>query len=447
MVKITFLGGTREVGRSGIMITSKTGECCVLDYGIRFRGEERLPQDIDMRIDDKTGEIEEDFKNLKAIAVTHCHVDHSGAIPYLYKQRVKVPFITNQLTLKISEILIKDMLRIGKFPYPFGYRELDLMRENAFFLKNEIRKKISDNFFITFFNAGHVPGSVSILIEVDGKRILYTGDINNQETNLVNSADPSTIPEIDALITESTYALREHPSREEIEQKFVENIIDITENGGKVLIPAFGVARSQEALMILQRYNYAGKIFIDGLARKICNVYLELPEYLKNHQLYKQSLKKAHFISKKRGRTTAKDSNAAIIAPSGMLKGGASINFVKSFLNDPASAIYLVGYQAEGSPGRKLLDEGVFEYKENGRDRIPENFKMVAKCESEYFNFSSHADGKHLHQYINSLKFRNNSNNVFCVHGDNKSATMFAKKLVEESYNSVAPELGEVYIL
>ena len=130
-----------------------------------------------------------------------------------------------------------------------------------------------------------------------------------------------------------------------------------------------------------------------------------------------------------------------------MLKGGASINFVKSFLNDPSSAIYLVGYQAEGSPGRKLLDEGIFEYKENGRNRIAEKYRMVAKCESEYFNFSSHADGNHLHQYIESLKFRNDSNDVFCVHGDNKSTTMFAKKLAAEYYNSVAPELGEVYVI
>ena len=433
MVKITFLGGTREVGRSGILIESKNGDGCVLDYGIRFRGKERLPEDIDT-------------KNLKAVAVTHCHVDHSGAIPYLYKKK-NIPFLTNQLTLKISEILIKDMLRISNYQYPFRYDELDAMRGNAFFLKKEIRKKIADDFFITFFNAGHVPGSVSILVEVDGKKIFYTGDINNQETNLVESANPLLVPEIDVLITESTYALREHPSREEVERKFVENIIEITENGGKVLIPAFGVARSQEALMILQRYHYKGNIFIDGLARKICNVYLEFPEYLKDHEIYKKSLKKARFISKKKGRTTAQDSNAAIIAPSGMLKGGASINFVKSFLNDPTSAIYLVGYQAEGSPGRKLLDEGVFEYKENGKNKITEHFSMVAKCESEYFNFSSHADGKHLHQFVDSLKFRNNSNDIFCVHGDNKSTTGFAKELVEKNYNSVAPEMGEVYKL
>ena len=70
---------------------------------------------------------------------------------------------------------------------------------------------------------------------------------------------------------------------------------------------------------------------------------------------------------------------------------------------------------------------------------------MVAKCESEYFNFSSHADGNHLHEYIEGLKFRKNSNNIFCVHGDNKSTTRFAKELVEKSFSSVAPEIGESY--
>jgi putative mRNA 3-end processing factor len=316
------------------------------------------------------------------------------------------------------------------------------MIQNAFFLINESRHKVDDDFHITFYNAGHVPGSVSILIEVDGKKILYTGDMNNQETNLVQSANPNNIPEIDVLITESTYALRTHPSREEVEKRFVENVIERIDAGGKVLIPAFGVARSQEALMILQKYNYDGKIFIDGMARKICDIYLNYPKDVKNIELYKKSLKKAQFIRKK-GRNIAKKSNAAIIAPSGMLKGGASIGFVKAFINDPTAAIYLVGYQAEGSPGRKLLEEGVFEYRERDSRKQYNDFTMEAKCDSEYFNFSSHGDGAHLHEFIDTLNF--NTKNIFCVHGDNVATTTFARELVDKSYNSVAPETGETY--
>ncbi len=433
MVKISFLGGCREVGRSAILIESKTGAKCILDYGIRFRGKQRLPQDFD-------------HENLKAIALTHCHVDHSGAIPYLYKE-VDIPFFTNSITLRISNILIKDMLNIGNFSYPFGNEELKSMMRNAKFLQNELRQKIDENFFITFYNAGHVPGSVSILVEVDGRRILYSGDINMGETNLVERALPSQFPEIDTLVIESTYATREHPPRNEVEKKFVESIANVIESGGKVLIPAFGVARSQEALLILEKHNYGGKIFIDGLAKKICDVYMHHPEYLKDIQKFKNSLSRAQFISESQGRNDAKNSNAAIIAPSGMLKGGASINFIKSFLNDPFSAIYLVGYQAEGSPGRKLLEEGVFEYREQGLSHKVNGNILVAKCNRDYFNFSSHSDGPLLHKYVENLKFRNGDNNIFCMHGDNKSTTNFAKELIEKGYNSVAPEIDEIYSL
>ncbi|MHA1105243.1 MAG: MBL fold metallo-hydrolase [Promethearchaeota archaeon] len=204
MPVIKFLGGAREVGRSAILIESNNKEKIMLDYGVRFKEEDRLP--------DKT-----DLDNLKAVALSHCHIDHSGALPLLYKNS-NLPFYTNPLSLRISDILLKDMIKISKYPYPFGYKELDKLRQSAKFLRNGIRQKISNDFHITFYDAGHIPGSISILVEVDGKKIFYTGDINSQTTNLINPAKSSDIPEIDALITESTYALKEHPPRAETER-------------------------------------------------------------------------------------------------------------------------------------------------------------------------------------------------------------------------------------
>ncbi|MFX1480622.1 MAG: MBL fold metallo-hydrolase, partial [Promethearchaeota archaeon] len=183
MVSISFLGACREVGRSAVLVESKNGAKCMLDYGIRFHGEERLPM---------TTNIE----NLKAIALTHSHIDHSGGLPFLYKSE-KVPFFTNSISLALADILIKDMIKISRYPFPFGYRELDLLKQNSFFLSNGIRHKIDDDFFITFLDAGHIPGSVSILLEVDNKTILYSGDINTQITNLIHSANYTDIPEID----------------------------------------------------------------------------------------------------------------------------------------------------------------------------------------------------------------------------------------------------------
>ena len=432
MTKISFLGACREVGRSAVLIESNNGAQCILDYGVRFTEEDRLPSNGDIN-------------NLKAIALSHCHIDHSGGLPLLFKNN-DVPLFTNPLTLRISEILLEDMIRISNFPYPFGYRELQKTRQNAFFLKNKVRQKIDEDFYITFFNAGHIPGSVSILVEVDNKRILYTGDINNQETNLVSPANSHELPEIDVLITESTYSLREHPLRENLEKSFIDDTLNIIENGGNVLVPAFGVARSQEILLILEKYNFKSDIFIDGLARKILTEYSQFPDSFKDFSRYKSAVRKAQLVSREWRKKLKKRARGLIISPSGMLKGGAAIEYIPSFLSDPSSAVFLVGYQVEGTPGRKLIDERIFEFKEDKKRRYQSYDLLIkAKCEINYYDFSSHADKIHLNNYINNLTFRDESKFIFCVHGDEKSTTSFAHDLSKRDFNSVAPETGESY--
>ena len=432
MTLIKFLGGCREVGRSAVLIESNHGVQCMLDYGVRFKTEERLPSN---------GEI----NNLKAIALSHCHIDHSGGIPLLYKNK-DIPLFTNPLTLRISEILLEDMIRISNFPYPFGYRELQKTRKNAFFLKNKIRQKIDENFFITFFNAGHIPGSVSVLVEVDNKRILYTGDLNTQETNLISPAKPSELPEIDILIIESTYSPREHPLRADLEKKFIDDILNVIENGGNVLVPAFGVARSQEILMTLDKYNFKNDIFIDGLARKILTEYSQFPDSIKDFTRYKSAVRKAKLVSREWRRKLINGAQGLIISPSGMLKGGAAIEYIPTFLNDPSSAVFLVGYQVEGTPGRKLIDERIFEFKDDKKRKYQSyDLSIEAKCNINYYDFSSHADKIHLNNYINDLTFRNDAKFIFCVHGDEKSTTSFAHDLTKRDFNSVAPETGEIY--
>jgi putative mRNA 3-end processing factor len=390
--------------------------------------------------------VKADLSNLKACAVTHCHVDHTGAIPSLYMDNKNVPFFTNALTLEIVEKLIQDTLKVSDYPYPFGKAEINTMKQNAFLLDVGVKQKIADDFYLTFYNAGHVPGSVSILVEVDGKRILYTGDINNKSTNLINSANPRNIPDIDCAIIESTYALREHPPRRETEKQFTEKVIDITNNGGRALIPAFSVARSQEVFMILEKFNYEKPLYLDGMATLISKIYLDHPYSLRNMNLYRKALADVNFVNRRRKRAKAKESNGAIISPSGMVKGGSVLNYIESILKDPSSGIFLVGYQVEGTPGRQLLEENVFKFRERNKKRNTDyNYNIEAQCQVEFFDFSSHSDGKGLHRYIEQLNFRDDSKEIFCVHGDNESTTTLASELADKGFLSVAPETGEVY--
>ncbi|TXT67484.1 MAG: Ribonuclease [Promethearchaeota archaeon] len=433
MVKISFLGSCREVGRSAVLIESKKGDQLMLDYGVRFSKEARLP-------------VEADLSHLKAVALTHCHVDHCGALPSLYSNHHRPPLFTNEVSLVIAEKLIYDMLKISRYPYPFGKHEIEEMKKNAQFLEVGMKQKIAHEFYLTFYNAGHIPGSVSILVEVDGKKILYSGDINTIPTNLVEATTSRIIPEIDAAIVESTYALRKHSPREDLEKKFVENTMGTIENGGKVLVPAFSVARSQEALMILDKYHYRGKLFLDGLGTLISKIYYDYPNELKNKLHYRKAMSKVNFVNRRRKRELAKKSNGVIVSSSGMLKGGAAMEYIKPILKDPSSAIYLVGYQVEGTPGRQLIDEGIFHFEEHNISRRTDyDINIKAQCAVKHFDFSSHSDGEELHNYVDNLRFTNHSKEVFCIHGDNESTGTFAKQLVNKGYTSVAPEDGETY--
>jgi putative mRNA 3-end processing factor len=434
MVVVKFLGGAREVGRSAVLIKSKNGNSCLLDYGVRFKEEDRLP-------------IDSELGNLRAVALSHCHIDHSGALPFLYNEH-NIPLLTNALTYEVSEILIRDIIKISKHSYPFGYKELDKLRNNTIFLENKVRYKIDDNFYITFYNAGHIPGSVSILVEVDGKRIFYTGDINNQPTNLIEPADPREIPKIDCLITESTYALKDHPNRKELEKTFIENVVNITDNSGNVLIPAFGVARSQEILLLLKKYNFQGKIFLDGLTKKISATYFEYPNKLKDFNFYKRAFSDSKFVTFKNRKNIKKLSNFVMISPSGMLKGGAALHYIKDILEDRHSAIYMVGYQAEETPGNILLEKGIFEYQDDRKFHDSnQSIKIKAKCDVDYFDFSSHSDSSQLLDYVSNLNINRHNNAIFCIHGDEKATTTFAKNLAKQGFNAVAPETGESYTL
>src|SRR3989442_5516143 len=134
---------------------------------------------------------------------------------------------------------------------------------------------------VTLVNAGHIPGSAQTLIEQEGKRLLYTGDFNRQPTRLVDGADPQ-YKNLDAMILEGTYATEDHPVRDGLEKEFVEKVTEVVERGGVVLVPAFGVGRSQELLSVLSAYHFEHPVWVDGMALDAMGTLLKFPKALRD---------------------------------------------------------------------------------------------------------------------------------------------------------------------
>ena len=429
MVKIRFLGACGEVGRSGVLIESEDTEDVVLcDYGKKMDGEEVFPEHVS-------------GKKLSAIVLSHSHVDHCGGIPLFYISG-SVPLYSTELTYRVSEILLHDMLKITSQYLPFDKSELYKMRKYTRFLKYGQKKKIGSNTWVTLYNAGHIPGSAMILIEMDGKKILYTGDINTTETQLLKGVDPLEIPQIDAIITETTYGTTDHKPRNETEESFINSVNNILDNEGIVLNAAFGVSRSQEIALVLTKNKEIPRITMDGMARRISKIYISFSDMLKNPKKFVDSMKKIHFIDQQKRdyeRRKASSESGIVIAPSGMLKGGTARYYAENIINGENNAINLVSYQIDGTPGKILLEKGVYIDK-NTQEEIK------VKAQINHFDFSSHAGKTDLIEFLNKLKFKSNKK-VFCVHGDEEVMKEFASNISKLGYLAEKPENGQIFTI
>ena len=232
-IRIRVLGSGREVGRSAILVESSKGNY-LLDYGVLISEEDipLLPLSVAP-------------SKLSCVVITHAHLDHVGAAPMLYISG-KVPLLTTPITRDISEVMIEDMLKISGYYLPFEHLELRNILSNT--IVRGYREPIEiGGAVIELIYSGHIPGSAMVKLSIGSRTILYTGDVNTIETRLVGPADISGI-EADTLIIEGTYGDTDHPERSRVESKFIDTVLEVLDDGGTVLIPAFSLGRSQEIL-------------------------------------------------------------------------------------------------------------------------------------------------------------------------------------------------------
>lgn len=414
---IKFLGGVREVGRSAIYLASKEGRL-LLDIGVMLSGRRvKYPMHIPP-------------KDVDWIVITHAHLDHVGAAPIFFIGEGRESFLTS-LTAPLAKLILLDFIRVSKEAVPFEAIEVDKFIRKAEKLKYQ-QEVMRNGFRLTFLPAGHTPGGGQALLELEGKRILYTGDINTIETSLLKEAY-TNYPRVDIAIVESTYANKNHPPREEVEKKFVNKLKEVVERDGMALVPAFGLGRSQEVITILAKNDFPYDVYYDGMARTVTEILFNFPEWLSNPQLLEKAAGQVIWINTQRQREGALKRPGVIVTPAGMLQGGPVNFYLKKIRNSDKNLIAFVSYQVEGTPGRLLLEKSI----------ITVDGEMVkAKSEIKHFELSSHSGKNQLEELLKKIS----AEKTFIVHGEPDNCERLAEYANNElGLDATAPALGESY--
>jgi putative mRNA 3-end processing factor len=416
-MKIRFLGSAREVGRAAIAVKSEKNQL-LLDYGVMLGNEPGFPMHIPP-------------KEVDAIILTHSHLDHSGGIPLFHIQEKK-PVYGTQLTFDLAKPLISDFIRLSAYYLPFEYLELQTMLRSSVHLDFRKEQTIGDMKF-QLLNSGHLPGGAQVLVEADGKRIVYTGDYNSKDTQLLSGADRD-YGNLDAIIIESTYANEAHPDRKELEKEFMENVNGIVENGGTALIPAFSVGRSQEIACVLAANHFEYPVAMDGMAREANRIMMNHSSYMRDPELFMKALHSAAWVEGYNDRRKIAKKSGAIISPAGMLKGGPAAFYIQKVGKKSKNGVFLVGYQIPGTPGRELLDEGKC---------VIDGKVQKVKAQVKRFDFSSHSGANELKDAVKDLK---GNPTVYVVHGEEENCEMFAEWIkTEVGLEAVAPKTGGTF--
>ncbi len=423
-VKITALGGYREVGRScSLLQTPKSN--IIIDCGLNVDSSD--PN----RMYPYLNAMNLSLDQIDAVIATHAHLDHTGMIPYLYAYGYDGPLYCTPPTRDLMVLLLRDCINVmnseGKGS-PFGERDIKKMLSRTITREYGEVTDVTPEVRFTFYNAGHILGSSQVHLHVgEGlHNVVVTGDFKFGRTKLLDPAD-TRFPRIDTLITESTYG-GQHDSQPPLEEgaaKICRVVRQALERRGKVLIPVFSVGRSQEIMLILEekfREEDGLKVYIDGMSKEASAIHTVYPEYLR-HNIQRRILQNdspfdkplfQNVVARERKEIAESDDPCAILAPSGMLTGGTSVEFLKMLAHDERNAIVFVGYQSATSLGRKIQLGAKQVPVLNDKNKL-DTLDINLQVESADA-FSGHSDRSQLISYVRSLRPR--PGRIITFHGD-----------------------------
>ena len=418
-MEIKVLGAAGEVGRSAFQVNCD-GTNFLLDYGVMFGKPRGAPPTYPLHVKPR---------DIDSVIITHAHLDHSGCVPSLFVSGNCNVYATAP-TFDLSQLLIRDMIKIEKNSHSFGSPEIENMMQKSKIIgfKEKIRR---GNASFELRSSGHVVGGSTVIVESNNKKLFYTGDINLRGSRLLPPADLD-IGEMDMVITESTYSQENQMPRKDSEKGLIDFANEVMDRKGTLFIPSFSVERSQEVASVLISSGFKHKIIMDGMALKVNEVLLRYPDYLRNPDIFKDVMDRVVAVNDHKERKRALTEPCVVISPAGMLVGGNAVYYLQQLAFDDKNGIALVSYQGEGTPGKKLLDTGKVETR--GKD-------INVSAEVKQFQFSGHADRDSLFDMIKNLK---GNPKIMTVHGDDESCTRFAEEIHERfGFDAHAAKLDE----
>ena len=411
-VRVTFLGGARQVGRSCILLQTPNSKI-LLDCGIDVasQGSDKFPY---------FNIPEFDINQIDAVIISHAHLDHVGLLPYLYKMGYTGPVYMTQPTRDIAALMSLDFIGVAykQAAQPlFSSTDIKEMVKHSVCLNYNEVTDVTPDVRLTFYNSGHCLGGSLVHLNIGNglHNLLYTGDFKYLHSRLLDQAINS-FPRVESIITESTYGSKFDilPPRKESEEKLLELITKTIERKGKVLIPELGLGRAQETMLILEDAMSSGQlpkipIYIDGMIWDINAIHTAYPDFLSSKTRSMVFQDQNPFLSEIFSRVGSPQERKKVIeggpcivlATSGMLVGGASVEYFREFASNKNNSIIFVCYQGIGSLGRQV-QEGLKEIKMivDGREETAQVNLEVHTVDG----LSAHAGRNELISFFNNMR-------------------------------------------
>lgn len=463
---IQFLGAARTVTGSMHLLTTEAGNRILLDCGL-YQGRRKEAHEINSRLPFEPEELD-------AVILSHAHIDHSGNLPSLVKghrsERFRGKIFCTHATRDLCSIMLPDSAHIQESDAEFLRKKNRMAMEPIYTTEDALRVMerfvttsygtridITDDVSCTFHDAGHILGSALVVLDVRERgrttRLCFTGDVGRRNRPILR--DPEFVGDVDVLITESTYGGKVHSSYPDLLRELRETIIETSSRGGKLIIPAFAVGRTQDIVYLLNVMFERGDlprlpIYVDSpLAINATDIFRTHPECFNQqvadllqtdpdpfgfatlHYLREAELSKA--LNNKR-------EPCVIIAASGMMEAGRVVHHLMNNIEDSRNTILVAGFQAEHTLGRRIVE---------GRDHVNiwgESFQL--KAEVKIINgLSAHADHPELLEYIGRMN-RERMQQIFLVHGEQKAQDALRAGLLGLGFKKVtAPAKGNRFTI